>query len=228
MHEGTAALIRAFVEGYMTDRRGIPTRVLHIGDEGLAAIREIFGDPQWTLTTAGQYPAGDLTVQLQRSYQWSELKANQFDVVTSSQALEHVDYPWVTVLEISRVLRPGGLACIVASSDRREHLPPIDCWRFNADGLIALVEWAGLESLELAVESNDNTAGQPPETRSDVMVVARRPIVALYRRWLAAIRPRALRRSCIRRARHRADHLEIRRELRRREARRRAWTRTAG
>jgi SAM-dependent methyltransferase len=228
MHEGTAALLRAFVEGYMTDRRNTATRVLHIGDEGLDAICEIFTDPHWTLTTAGQYPAGDLTVQLRRSYQWSELKANQFDVVTSSQALEHFDYPWVTMLELARVLRPGGLACIVASSDRREHLPPIDCWRFNADGLVALVEWADLESLELAIQRNGDSAGQHAETRSDVMVIARRPLVPLHRRLLARIRAGALRRLCIRQARHRADHLEIRRELRRREARRRAWAQKTG
>jgi SAM-dependent methyltransferase len=180
MHEGTAALLDIFVEGYMTDRRGRPTRILHIGDEGIAAIHKVFGDSDWTLTTAGRYNADDLTMQLQRSYQWSELKAKQFDVVTSSQALEHLDYPWVTMLELARVLRPGGLACIVASSDRREHLPPTDCWRFNADGLIALVEWADLESLELAVESRDNSAGHSAEARSDVMVVARRPVVALH------------------------------------------------
>jgi SAM-dependent methyltransferase len=228
MHEGTVALIRAFVEGYMTGHRGMPARVLHIGDEGLGAIHEIFGDPHWTLTTAGQYPTGDLTLKLQRSYQWSELKANQFDVVTSSQALEHFDYPWVTMLEMARVLRPGGLVCIVASSDRREHLPPIDCWRFNTDGLIALVEWAGLESLELKVERSGDSTGQGPGTRTDAMVVARRPSISPHRRLLAWITAGALRRLCIRQARHRADHLEIRRELRRREARRRAWAQKTG
>jgi len=228
MHEGPAALLDVFVKGYLADRRGIPTRILHIGDEGIDVVRRVFGEPDWSLTTAGQYTAGDLTVQLRQSYQWSEIKAKQFDVVTSSQTLENLDYPWVTMLELARVLRPGGLACVLASSDRREHLPPTDCWRFKADGLIALAEWADLESLELAVESRDNSAGHSPEPRSDVMVVARRPIVALRRRLVAWIRVGALRRLCIRQARHRADHLEIRRELRRREARRRAWVGRTG
>jgi SAM-dependent methyltransferase len=228
MHEGTAALLDAFVKRYMTDRRGTPTKILQIGDEGVDIVQKVFSDPSWTLTTAGQYPVGDLTVQLQRSYQWSELKAKQFDVVTSSQALEHVDYPWVTMLELTRVLRPGGLACIVASSDRREHLPPVDCWRFNADGLIALVEWADLESLALVVESRAGSTEHSPETRNDVMVVARRPIVAPCRRLLAWTKGGALRRLSIRQARHRANHLEIRRELRRREARRQAWPRGSG
>jgi SAM-dependent methyltransferase len=228
MHEGTAALLGAFVEGHLTGRRGKPTKILHIGNEGIDVIHKVFGDADWTLTTASHFAAGDPTVQLRASYEWSELKAKQFDVVTSSQALEHLDYPWVTVLELTRVLRPGGLVCIVASSDRREYLAPTDCWRFSADGLIALVEWAELESLELAVESRDDSAGHTTPAFSDVMVVARRPIVALPRRLLASTRVDALRRLCIRQARRRADHLEIRRELRRREARRRAWTGETG
>lgn len=223
MHEGTAALFRVFADGYMTDRRGTATQILHLGDEGLGIIRDIFSDPDWTLTTAGQFAGGDLSVQLGQSYEWSEIKANQFDVVTSSQALEHFDFPWVTMLEITRVLRPGGLACIVASSDRREHLPPIDCWRFNADGLVALVEWADLENLELAVQKAGDASGQHVDARSDTMVVARHPVVPGSRRLLAWIKGEALRLLCIRQARHRANHLEIRRELRRREARRRAW-----
>lgn len=221
MHDGTVALLQGFVRQHLQSRRGHPTMILHVGDEGVDEIRPVFDDPTWTFTNAGQL-RGRSQVTLQHSYAWPELKSDAYDVVTSSQAFEHFDFPWVAALELARVLRPGGLACLIASSDPRDHLPAVDGWHFHSDGLMALVEWADLENLQLSFEARPDTERGP--VPSDTCIIARKPIVSGSRKVFASTKLGALRSLAIRQAQRRANHLEIRRDLRRREARRRAWS----
>ena len=47
-------------------------------------------------------------------YDWREVETGSIDVVACSQVLEHTEFFWITILEIARVLRPNGLAFIVA------------------------------------------------------------------------------------------------------------------
>jgi SAM-dependent methyltransferase len=76
------------------------------------------------------------------------LEPNSFDLVISGQAFEHIEFPWLTIREIERVLRPGGFAIIIAPSSGPEHRYPNDCWRFYPDGMRALGKWASLDCIE--------------------------------------------------------------------------------
>jgi SAM-dependent methyltransferase len=76
------------------------------------------------------------------------LESNSFDLVISGQAFEHIEFPWLTIREIERVLKPGGFAIIIAPSSGPEHRYPNDCWRFYPDGMRALGKWASLDCIE--------------------------------------------------------------------------------
>lgn len=69
------------------------------------------------------------------------------DVVVCGSVLEHVPFFWVSILEMNRVLRVGGLIFITVPSRGHKH-SPIDCWRTYPDGLRAMAVWAGLTLLE--------------------------------------------------------------------------------
>jgi SAM-dependent methyltransferase len=73
------------------------------------------------------------------------LPSDAFDVVISGQAFEHIEFPWLTMLEIARVLKPGGLSVVIAPSSGQEHRYPQDCWRFYPDSMRALAKWAKLD-----------------------------------------------------------------------------------
>lgn len=73
---------------------------------------------------------------------------SHFDVVVSGQTMEHMKFFWVWIVEVARVVKKGGLICLVAPAVVHEHKYPIDCWRFYEDGMRAIAEWAGLEVLE--------------------------------------------------------------------------------
>ena len=55
---------------------------------------------------------------------------------------------------MSRVLKPGGLLCLVAPSSGAVHRYPVDCWRFYPDSAQAITQYAGLELIEANMEQN--------------------------------------------------------------------------
>lgn len=70
-----------------------------------------------------------------------------YDVVISGQAMEHVEWFWEWIMELKRVLKPGGLLYIAAPGSGPLH-DKRDCWRFHPDGMRALADWADLKLLE--------------------------------------------------------------------------------
>ncbi|MER7698362.1 methyltransferase domain-containing protein [Streptomyces sp. NPDC096095] len=75
------------------------------------------------------------------------VRSNSADVVLSGQAFEHIPFFWASMLEIARVLKPGGHAFITAPSRGHVH-DAQDCWRYYPDGFRALAAHSRLELRE--------------------------------------------------------------------------------
>lgn len=60
---------------------------------------------------------------------------NSFDIVISGQVIEHVEDIYLWIIEIARILKPGGLTCIIGPTSWVEHRHPVDCWRILPDGM---------------------------------------------------------------------------------------------
>ena len=74
------------------------------------------------------------------------------DVVFSVSVFEHLVYPWKVVLEINRVLKPGGYVLLSTHPVWPAHELPWDFWRFPVAGLSHLfIPQTGFEVVE-AVE----------------------------------------------------------------------------
>lgn len=74
--------------------------------------------------------------------------SDSYDFVISGQAFEHIEFFWLTALEMARVLKPNGTLIIIAPGAGPIHEYPIDCWRYNPDGMSALCKWMKLELIE--------------------------------------------------------------------------------
>src|SRR4030042_1554006 len=60
---------------------------------------------------------------------------NTFDVVISASTMEHVKDIYKWILELKRIVKVGGLICVVAPSHFMHHQHPVDCWRIYPDGM---------------------------------------------------------------------------------------------
>ncbi len=72
----------------------------------------------------------------------------QFDVVVSTQVLEHVEKPWVMAKEIGRILKKGGVCIITAPFMVPYHPDPSDYFRYSKEGLEFLFKNEGFEIIE--------------------------------------------------------------------------------
>ena len=79
------------------------------------------------------------------------LKSNSLDVVMTNQVFEHIPFPWASFIEITRVLRPGGLLFLVAPSRGHRH-GTNDAWRYYPDSFKALAMFARMHLLESFVD----------------------------------------------------------------------------
>ena len=84
-------------------------------------------------------------------YHWNENQDASYDLVISISTLCHIDYPWLTIQEMCRVCKSGGLVCIITPSMRYDGNYPRACWAINKDGLIALANWGNLKVLDASV-----------------------------------------------------------------------------
>jgi SAM-dependent methyltransferase len=76
-------------------------------------------------------------------------KAATFDLVLSTQVLEHVENPSSYLSECFRLLRPGGKLVLTTHGSYEDHECPYDFWRWTADGLRRDLIEAGFEILVL-------------------------------------------------------------------------------
>lgn len=149
---------------YLTKTLLLPTTgkaidVLDIGSmvaqEGQSSYRDVF-DRFTGVRYVGldMAPGRNVDIVAKDPYKFP-LESESFDLVVSGQAFEHIEFPWLTISEIARVLKPGGLAIVIAPSSGPEHRYPQDCWRYYPDGMRALGKWAGLECIHAITNWNE-------------------------------------------------------------------------
>lgn len=178
MHSGSMMRMKWFLENYKRyfPHSGKKIKVLDLGSYNVnGCYRELFSD-EYVYCGVDIEKGPNVDVVLSNAYNMEEFESNSFDVVISGQALEHVEYPWQSVQELTRILKPDGIMCIIAPHTAREHKYPYDCWRFYSDGLPALAKWCDLEILHSSV------AGVPDyfvsedwdDTSNDAMLIAKK------------------------------------------------------
>lgn len=78
-----------------------------------------------------------------------QLGRNRFDFAFSLDVFEHLAMPWKAVVELNRVLKPGGVAYVLAPQSCGLHEQPWDFWRLSQGAFRALFNpSAGFEVLE--------------------------------------------------------------------------------
>ena len=152
MQDSSLATMRRFVEAYLGPLRSRSIEMVDVGAQSVdahASYRPVFTAPAWRCRGLDMLAGSNVDSFAADPYDWRELPEASVDVVVSGQALEHIEFPWRTLQQIERVLRPGGLACLIAPSAGPEHRYPTGRWRIYPDDMAALAQAGGLNVVEL-------------------------------------------------------------------------------
>jgi SAM-dependent methyltransferase len=155
VHKSSFHRMGEFVKLVRDRYQGKAIRVLDIGSMGInGTYKELFQfeGVEYVGLDADMGPNVDIVPK--DSYNWNEIEDESFDVIVSGQVLEHVEFPWLTVEQVAKKLKFGGLACLIAPSRGPEHRYPHDCYRYYPDGMRALIRWAGLTAIDVGYEKN--------------------------------------------------------------------------
>src|SRR5213080_1098137 len=148
MHQSSFDKMAEFSRDYLGPLRNQPLTILDLGScDYNGSYRSLFDRPPWRYIGVDLQAGPNVDLILTDAYFWREIKPESIDVLISGQTFEHTEFFWETILEITRVLKPGGLCCLIAPAAGPEHRFSLDCWRIFADGFRALARYSALEVL---------------------------------------------------------------------------------
>ena len=179
MHQSSYEKMQSFVEKYM--QRESAYKILDIGSFDVnGSYKPLFDNPQWDYAGCDMEKGKNVDIVLEDIYNWKKIKSNSYDIIVSGQAFEHIEYTWATMLEVARILKHGGLCCIIAPSGGYEHKYPLDCWRFYPDGFKALAKYASMEVVEAYTQwESMNYQQDDSDVWQDSVLIAKKPHFSL-------------------------------------------------
>jgi SAM-dependent methyltransferase len=185
MHPSSFDKVADFVQKYLERRRQEPLVILDLGSQDFnGSYRPLFDRKPWRYLGVDMTVGKNVDIVLRNPYRWREIRAGSADVIVSGQTFEHTEFFWLTMREIARSLKAGGLVCIIAPSAGDEHRYPVDCWRVYPDGLRALARSARLEVLEAWTQWEDRPQYDDESNKwHDSVLVARKPPEKTSTRW---------------------------------------------
>jgi SAM-dependent methyltransferase len=138
-----------FVDNYINKLSGTKKlKVLDVGSYDVnGSYRHLFPEDFFKYIGLDMEAGPNVDLVPNNSYKWDELDTDSFDIVISGQAFEHIEFFWITMAEMTRVLKKDGLICIIAPNLLGEHRYPVDCYRFFTDGMVALARYVSLDPM---------------------------------------------------------------------------------
>lgn len=171
MHRSSFNIMEEFVKQHLNALQ--KTTIYDIGSKAVSGkggtYKRLFVKEKWSYCGVDIEHGENVDHVLDKEYEW-DIEDESADVVISGQCLEHVEYPWLSMQEMARILKPQGLMCVIVPSAGREHRHPIDCWRFLPDGMKGLAKYIGVDVIKCE---------NPPQSDGkwkDTLLIARKPL----------------------------------------------------
>lgn len=152
MHKSSLEHVERLVGRYLVHQHHKPLEIIDIGSYDVnGSYKPFFDRPGWKYTGVDLAAGPNVDVVLQSPYRLP-FASHSVDVIVSGQAFEHVEFFWLTWMEMARVLKPGGMIFLLAPSRGPEHRFPQDCWRFYPDAYRALAKYTRMDLLEVSTD----------------------------------------------------------------------------
>jgi SAM-dependent methyltransferase len=145
--------------------------VLDIGSQIVSeqqqSYKELFKDPKFKYEGCDIEKGLNVDIVMTNPYS-IPVKDRSYDVIISGQTYEHIEFFWITSLELARIIKPGGLLCIIAPGGGQIHRFPVDCWRYHPDGMDAIIKWIGFDKIETSINLDAHW--------KDCVLIAKKPL----------------------------------------------------
>ena len=182
MHTSSILRMKWFVDNYAERMDKETIKVLDVGSYDVnGSYKHLFDGKNYQYTGLDMEEGPNVDIVLNSPYDWNKLGTDAYDIVISGQAFEHIEFFWITMSEMTRVLNKGGLMCVIAPKGFDEHRFPVDCYRFFSDGMIALARYVSIDPLHAHTNCAPNIADRDwySERNADSMLIARKPYSGL-------------------------------------------------
>ena len=112
---------------------------------------EIFDEPNWNYKVLGKN-GSNADILVNDIYMWNEISAKSFDVVFSVDLFNNLDFFWLTLVQIEKILKNNGLFCIIIHNNLHDNY-----YNFSEKSLRALARYVNLNILD--IKSNNGEIG---------------------------------------------------------------------
>lgn len=178
MHRSSLLRMKWFVDNWASKLPQREIKVLDVGSYDVnGSYRDLFQNDKFKYEGLDMSNGPNVDIVPSSPYDWGTIETDKYDVVISGQAFEHIEFFWITMTEMTRVMKQGGLLCLIAPNGFGEHRYPVDCYRFYTDGMIALARYVGLTPLHAHTNCAPSAAaeGWLSETCADSILIAEKP-----------------------------------------------------
>ena len=156
MHRSSYLKMQYFKDNYLNPDDEL--KILDIGSfdrDGNYNYGLILNEDKWTYHGLDLNEGNNVDIVVEDPYDWKEIPDESYDVIVSGQAFEHIEFFWLILDQIKRILKPEGLLCIIVPSSGEVHRNPYDCYRFQEDGMKAMAKYIDFQVLETGTRSDD-------------------------------------------------------------------------
>ena len=171
MHRSSYQKMQYFKDTYLNPNDEM--KILDIGSfdkDGNYNYGLILNEKKWTYHGLDLRPGNNIDIVVESPYDWKEVENESYDLIVTGQAFEHMEFFWLTLEEVKRVLKPGGLFFIIVPSTGPVHRNPYDCYRFNEGAMKAMAKYVNFNIIEYG--TNFDEVSDP---WYDSFLVARKP-----------------------------------------------------
>ncbi|MBE6489639.1 MAG: methyltransferase domain-containing protein [Methanobrevibacter sp.] len=158
MHKSSYQKMQYFKDTYLNPN--VELKILDIGSYdkfGNNNYSLIFNEKNWIYKGLDLVEGDNVDIVVNNPYDWIEIDDEEYDVVVSGQAFEHIEFFWETLNQIKRILKPNGLLCIIAPSSGPEHRNPFDCYRFNDSAMKSMAKYIKFHVLEYGTDYDETS-----------------------------------------------------------------------
>lgn len=156
MHSSVINLFQRFQLTYLKDKVSQELTIAELGSYNVnGTLRDYILSTKWGYVgfDIKHGPAVDVVIE---PYRIPEEWCGKFDIVLSSQVVEHVPEIWKYIWNIRELMKDKDSICFITTPNTIEYHPyPVDCWRLWPDGMRALLGYANLKVLECYAEGID-------------------------------------------------------------------------